>query len=320
MDHAPAGRARLILLGAVAPVVWGTTYVVTTELLPPDRPMTASLLRALPAGLLLLALTRQRPPRDWWGRFAVLALLNFGAFFPLLFLGAYRLPGGLAAVVGSAQPLVAALLLLLAFRQRTPLPRMLWALAAVAGVSVAVFAGTVTLDALGLAAAFAGTAVMAAGVVLTRRWGLPDGMSGLAATGWQLTLGGLMIAPLVPLLDTGAFVLDLPAVLGYAWLALPGGAIAYAAWFHAGRRVPATSLTLLIPLTPVTAAVLGLLLLDETLTGLQAAGFGLALVASLAGQLPGLPRAGLRRGDAGRSRPGGDGPHRSGRGARHGSS
>ena len=35
MDHAPAGRARLILLGAVAPVVWGTTYVVTTELLPP---------------------------------------------------------------------------------------------------------------------------------------------------------------------------------------------------------------------------------------------------------------------------------------------
>jgi probable blue pigment (indigoidine) exporter len=106
----------------------------------------------------------------------------------------------------------------------------------------------------------------------------------------------------VPLLDTGAFVLDLPAVLGYAWLALPGGAIAYAAWFHAGRRMPSTSLTLLIPLTPVTAAVLGLLLLDETLTGPQAAGFGLALVASLAGQLPGLPRPGLHRG-AGRGRP-----------------
>src|SRR5690606_5992383 len=70
VDHAPAGHARLILLGAVAPVVWGTTYVVTTELLPPDRPMTASLLRALPAGLLLLALTRQLPPRAWWGRFA----------------------------------------------------------------------------------------------------------------------------------------------------------------------------------------------------------------------------------------------------------
>lgn len=305
MDHDPAGRARLLLVGAVAPVVWGTTYVVTTELLPPDRPMTASLLRALPAGLLLLALTRQLPPRSWWGRFVVLALLNFGAFFPLLFLGAYRLPGGLAAVVGSAQPLVAALLLLLAFRQRTPLPRLLWALAAVAGVSVAVFAGTVTLDALGLAAAFAGTAVMAAGVVLTRRWGLPEGMNGLAATGWQLVLGGLMIAPLVPLLDTGPFVLDLPAAAGYAWLALPGGAIAYAAWFHAGRRVPSTSLTLLVPLTPVTAAVLGWLLLGESLTGVQAAGFGLALVASLAGQLPGLPRPGRRTVGAvpGRPRP-----------------
>ncbi|MCD1144681.1 DMT family transporter [Kocuria sp. LUK] len=293
MDAGTTGRARLVLLGALAPVVWGTTYVVTTELLPPDRPMTASLLRALPAGLLLLALTRQLPPAAWWGRLAVLALLNFGAFFPLLFLGAYRLPGGLAAVVGSAQPLVAAALLWTAFRQRTPLPRLLWAVAAVAGVAVAVLGGPVVLDPLGLAAAVAGTAVMAAGVVLTRRWGLPEGLGGIAATGWQLTLGGLMILPLVPLVDTGPFVLDLPAAAGYAWLAVPGGAIAYAAWFHAGRRLPSTSLTLLMPLTPVTAAVLGWAVLGEALTPLQAAGFGLAVLAALAGQLPAPP--GLRR-------------------------
>jgi probable blue pigment (indigoidine) exporter len=285
MDLSTTAYARLILLGALAPVVWGSTYVVTTELLPPDRPMTASLLRALPAGLLLLALTRQLPPAAWWGRLVVLALLNFGAFFPLLFLGAYRLPGGLAAVVGSAQPLVAAALVFALFRRRTPAPRLLWSLAAVAGVAVAVFTGPFTLDALGLAAAFAGTVIMAAGVVLTRRWELPEGLSGLAATGWQLTLGGLMIAPLVPLLDTGPFVLTPQAVAGYAWLALPGGAISYAAWFHAGRRVPATSLTLLMPLIPVTAALLGWVVLGETLTGLQAAGFGLALVASVAGQL-----------------------------------
>ncbi|MFI7481547.1 DMT family transporter [Kocuria sp. M1R5S2] len=291
MDHRGTGQARLILLGAIAPIVWGTTYAVTTELLPPGRPMTAAVLRALPAGLLLLAITRQMLPPAWWGRTAVLALLNFGAFFPLLFVAAYRLPGGLAAVVGSAQPLVAAALLLLAFRQRTPLPRLLWSLAAVAGVAVAVLAGTVTVDALGLTAAVAGTCAMAAGVVLVRRWGTPEGMSGLAATGWQLTLGGLMAVPLVPLLDTGPFVLDPPAVAGYLWLALPGGAISYAAWFHAGRRVPPTSLTLLMPLVPVTAAVLGWMLLGETFTGLQAAGFGLALVASVMGQLWGTSPA-----------------------------
>jgi probable blue pigment (indigoidine) exporter len=296
MDQDRAGHARLILLGAVAPVVWGTTYTVTTELLPPGRPMTAALLRALPAGLLLLALTRQLPPAPWWGRLALLGLLNFGAFFPLLFLSAYRLPGGPAAVVGSAQPLVAAALLFVLFRQGTPLRRLLWALAAVAGVAVAVLGGTVALDAVGLAAAVAGTTTMAAGVVLTRRWGLPEGMSGLTATGWQLVLGGLMTAPLVPLLDTGPFVLDAGAVAGYAWLALPGGAISYAVWFHAGRRLPPTSLTLLLPLTPVTAALLGWALLGEALTGVQAAGFGLALVAALGGQLPAPSRARRRGG------------------------
>lgn len=297
MDPRSTGHARLILLGAIAPVVWGTTYAVTTELLPPGRPMTAAVLRALPAGLLLLAITRQMLPTGWWGRTAILALLNFGAFFPLLFVAAYRLPGGLAAVVGSAQPLVAAALLFLAFRQRTPLPRLLWALAAAAGVAVAVAAGDVTVDAVGLAAAVAGTCSMAAGVVLVRRWGLPEGVSGLTATGWQLAMGGLMVVPLVPLLDTGPFVLDLPAVAGYAWLALPGGAISYAAWFHAGRQVPPTSLTLLMPLVPVTAAALGWVLLGETFTGLQAAGFGLALVASVMGQLWGTSRVRRPRAD-----------------------
>ncbi|MBC8090808.1 MAG: EamA family transporter, partial [Pseudonocardia sp.] len=40
---------------ALAPAVWGSTYLVTTELLPPDRPLLAATVRALPAGLVLLA-------------------------------------------------------------------------------------------------------------------------------------------------------------------------------------------------------------------------------------------------------------------------
>lgn len=40
---------------ALAPLVWGTTYLTTTELLPPGRPLLAAALRALPAGLLLVA-------------------------------------------------------------------------------------------------------------------------------------------------------------------------------------------------------------------------------------------------------------------------
>ena len=284
MPHTMTARTRTTLLGAIAPVVWGTTYAVTTELLPADRPMTAALLRAAPAGVFLLLLTRQVPPASWWGRLAVLAVLNIGAFFPLLFLGAYRLPGGLAAVVGSAQPLIAAVVLLLAFRQTTPARQLVWAVLAVAGVGLAVFAGPVTVDALGITAAFAGTASMATGVVLTRRWGLPPGMSGLAVTGWQLVLGAVVIAPLVPLLDAGDLVLDGPALAGYAWLAVPGTAIAYTVWFSAGRRLPATSTALLGVLSPVVAALIGWVWLGQALTGIQSAGFALALVAALLGQ------------------------------------
>ena len=97
------------LATALGPVIWGSTYIVTTELLPPDRPFTAALLRTLPAGLLLVLWCRRWPASgDWvgWWRLMVLAALNIGVFQALLFVAAYRLPGGVAAVVGAVGPLV----------------------------------------------------------------------------------------------------------------------------------------------------------------------------------------------------------------------
>ena len=43
-----------LLLTALAPAIWGTTYIVTSRFLPPDRPFIAALLRVLPAGIALL--------------------------------------------------------------------------------------------------------------------------------------------------------------------------------------------------------------------------------------------------------------------------
>lgn len=269
-------------LGAVAPVVWGTTYAVTTELLPPGRPMTAAVLRAIPAGLLLLAVTRTWPRQ--WGRLLILALLNIGAFFPLLFVAAYRLPGGLAAVVGAGQPFIAAVATRMLFHQRTPARQLAWAAVAVAGVAMTMLSGTLVLDPLGVAAAIAGTTSMALGITLTRVWGPTEGLTGLASTGWQLLLGGLMILPLLPLVDRGPMIVTAGAVLGYAWLSLVGGALAYALWFHAARQLPATSTALLGPLSPVTAALLGWALLGESMTVVQTLGFLLALAASILGQ------------------------------------
>ena len=47
-----SNRLALLLTTAITPLLWGTTYLVTTELLPPHRPLLAALLRALPAGLM----------------------------------------------------------------------------------------------------------------------------------------------------------------------------------------------------------------------------------------------------------------------------
>ena len=99
-----------ILTTAIAPMAWGTTYLVTTELLPEGRPLLAGLLRALPAGIVLAAITRSRPQGTWWFKAALLGILNIGGFFALLFLAAFRLPGGVAATLGSIQPLLAAAL------------------------------------------------------------------------------------------------------------------------------------------------------------------------------------------------------------------
>ena len=54
-------------LTALVPAIWGSTYLVTTELLPPDRPLLASTVRALPAGLVLVAAARALPRGAWWG-------------------------------------------------------------------------------------------------------------------------------------------------------------------------------------------------------------------------------------------------------------
>ncbi|MEU2567387.1 EamA family transporter [Streptomyces althioticus] len=253
---------------------------------------------AEPAGLLLLAVARVLPRGAWWWKAAVLGALNIGAFFPLLFLSAYRLPGGLAAVVGSAGPLLVLGLSALLLGRRPALRDVLAGAVAAFGVSMVVLKAAGALDTLGVTAAFTATASMSAGTVLTQKWGRPLGVGPLALTGWQLTAGGLTIAPLAFLLEGAPPTLDAGAAGGYAYLALVNTAIAYCLWFRGIGRLTATQATLLGPLSPLTAAVLGWAVLGESLTALQLLGMALAFGATVAGQLPRRtePTARLRAG------------------------
>ena len=300
-------RTVTILLTALAPVSWGTTYAVTTEFLPADRPLFTGMMRALPAGLVLLALARVLPRGVWWGKAAVLGALNIGAFFPLLFLSAYRLPGGMAAVVGSVGPLIVVGLSAVLLGQRPTARSVVTGLVAAFGVSLVVLKAAGALDAVGVAAAFASAASMSAGTVLTKRWGRPDGVGPLALTAWQLTAGGLLIAPLALLVEGAPPALDGRAVSGYLYLALANTAIAYWLWFRGIGRLTATQVTFLGPLSPLTAAVVGWAALGQTLTPVQLAGMALAFGATVAGQLGvrpparesfGSPEAAHRKGSA----------------------
>ncbi|MDX2970268.1 EamA family transporter [Kribbella solani] len=276
-------RFILLLATAIAPMFWGTTYLVTTELLPPHRPLLAALLRALPAGLLLVAITRVLPRGSWWWRSLVLGTLNIGAFNALLFVGAYRLPGGVAATVGAIQPLLLALLSAGLLRQRLSVRTILTALAGVFGVGLLVLRATAQLDTWGVLAALGGAVVMAFGVVLSKRWTSPAPL--LATTGWQLIAGGLVLIPVAFLVEGGIPTLTLRNLAGYSYLALFGSAVAYALWFRGLRELAPTEVTFLGLLSPVVATTLGWLVLNQHLTALQAVGGLIVLAALVSAQL-----------------------------------
>ncbi|MFF4990532.1 EamA family transporter [Streptosporangium saharense] len=284
------GNLPRTVLTALAPLVWGTTYVVTTELLPQGHPLFAGLLRALPAGLVALAITRTLPRGAWWGKAAVLGVLNIGLFLPLLFVAAERLPGGVAATLGAAQPLVVAVLAVTVLRESPSARRVLWGIVGVAGVGLVVIGPNAALDATGVVAGLAGAVTMALGVTLTKRWGRPEGVGATAFAGWQLAAGGLFLVPITFLVEGAPPAIDLAAGLGYLWLGLVGGLISYALWFHGITVLPVTSVAVLGLLSPLVAAVLGVVLLGQTLGPVQIAGFGLSLAAIVAGQLPGPVR------------------------------
>lgn len=179
---------------ALTPMVWGTTYFVATEFLPPGRPLLAATLRALPVGVAFMMIGRALPAGMWWWRAVVLGTLNIGAFFALLFVAAFRLPGGVAATVGAIQPLVAAGLAAVLVGERFRARTAVAAGVGIVGVALLVLRPGARLDGVGIAAAVAGTVSMAAGVVLAKRWGRPVGL--IAFTGWQLTVGGALLLPL----------------------------------------------------------------------------------------------------------------------------
>ena len=296
-----AGLAT-VAVTSIAPLLWGMTYVLTTELLPPGRPLLAGAVRALSAGLILAVLAPRRPRGWWWIKAATLGLLNVGAFFAFLFVAAYRLPGGVAATLGSIQPLIAAGLAVWVLHERLRLATVLSGLLGVGGVALIVMRPDATLDGLGVVAGLAGAASMATGTVLTKRWGQP--VATAAFTAWQLIAGGTAL--LVPMLLVEGVPTELTTrnLAGFAWFATSTAA-AYLVWFRGIAALAVARVSVLALLSPIVATAAGWVLLDQPLGVAQLVGAALVLTAVTTGQLRSTTRRsgqGYREGRLGMAR------------------
>ncbi|MBB5573952.1 MULTISPECIES: EamA family transporter [Rhizobium] len=282
-----------LLLTAVSPAIWGSTYLVTTELLPAGYPLTVALLRALPAGLLLLAIVRRLPHGIWWARSLALGALNFSVFWWMLFISAYRLPGGVAATVGAIQPLIVIVLARLLLGSPIRGLSIVAALAGIVGVAFLILTPRAALDPLGIAAGVGGAVSMATGTVLSRRW-RPD-VSPLTFTAWQLTSGGLLLLPFALMMEPPLPFPTAANILGFAYLGLIGAALTYILWFRGLSRLEPSVVSPLGFLSPMTAVILGWWVLDQQLSPIQILGIAIVLgsvwLSQRAQQLPSVRKS-----------------------------
>lgn len=282
-------RISDILLTSIAPVIWGSTYLVTTELLPDGYPLTASLLRALPAGLILLALSRKLPTGRWWIKVFILGALNFSVFWWLLFVAAYRLPGGLAATVTSIQPLIVLMLAKLILSNSIKPASVVAAILGMAGVAIVILTPQAEIDVIGLVAALGSALSMATGTVLSRLWQPPVSLT--TFTAWQLTAGGILLLPIALWFEPALPALTLNNVLGFTYLSLIGAALTYLFWFRGIVRLGPSGVTPLGFLSPITAIVLGWLFLSQNLSSVQIAGILIVFTSIWLNQRANLPSA-----------------------------
>lgn len=271
-------RATL-LLTALTPIIWGTTYLVTTEYLPSDRPLITAVIRTVPAGLALILFTGSFRPAVGWTRLLTLSILNIGAFQALLFVAAYRLPGGIAAIFGALQPVIV-IALAWGVDQDRPRPvTVATALAGVGGMALLFASPGRSWDGWGVSAALLGTLSMAAGTFLSRRW--RDTMPILGFTGWQLALGGLTLVPLALGFEPPLPTLTLSNTLAYGYLSLIGTLFAYVLWFRGLAQLSPVAVSALGLLSPITALILGWTVLGQELGPREISGV-LLVLASLA--------------------------------------
>jgi inner membrane transporter RhtA len=235
----------------------------------------AVFLRGLGAAVLLLAVWRPRldrggrSRREWVliGLFALAQTILMWAFYAAI----DRIPLATAVAIEFTGPLGVAV----AGSRR--LLDLLWVALAATGVLLLTggFAGA--LDPVGVLLAFVAGAGWAAYILLSQRLGrVAAGGTGLALS---VAVSTVLLAP-VGIAQAGTALLDWRLLLAGTGVGILASVVPFSLELEALRRLPARVFGVLMSLEPGAAALAGLVLLGETLTGRELAGIACVIVAS----------------------------------------
>ncbi|WP_114784826.1 EamA family transporter [Botryobacter ruber] len=280
---------------ALAPVLWGTLYYLSTEILPKNYPWFISTMRALPIGLVLFLYYRRLPEGAWWFKSIVLGFVSVTVGFGVFFLGATRLPGSVASTIFVLQPLIVILLCRLMLQEKAHLLSLGAGVLGVVGVGLLVLTAGNSIDTIGIIATVVATLAFSLGGVLIKKWGIPVKLPVFLS--WIFLSGGLMLLPFTLLLEKQIPAFTLKNSLGYGYLSLVATGVAYFFWFRGIDKMSPNITSFLILFSPLVASVIGLFFLGETFTAWQGLG-AFTVVASVVlgemGQSKKMRRKGLR--------------------------
>lgn len=284
------GPREWLLLAALS-ILWGGSFFfakVAVGALPPLSLVLARVGLAAAALWIVMAGRRLAMPRDpgTWGAFAALGALNNVLPFSLLFWGQTHIASGVASILNATTPLFTVVFAHVMTRdEKLTARRGLGVLAGLAGTALMVgmdaIAGLGTLVVAQAACLGAAASYALAGIYGRRFRAQPP----LVTAAGQVTASTVMMAPVVLFVDR-PWTLPPPGLdvwAAVAGLALLSTALAYVVYFRVLAVAGATNLLLVTFLIPVSALLLGALVLGERiefrhLAGMTLIGLGLAAI------------------------------------------
>ena len=270
---------------AILSIVWGGSFLfigVAVRELPPLTIVAIRVGTAALALLLVLKLMRVDLPRtrQVWAAFLGMSILNNVIPFTLIVWGQGYIASGLASILNATTPLFTVIVAQY-FTDDERLTGQKLAGVVVGFVGVAVMIGAAALSSWDTSI-LAQLAILGAALsygfsgVFGRRFktmGIPP----LATAAGQVTVSSALLLP-VALVADRPWTLVLPStgtILSLAALGLVSTAFAYLIFFRLLARAGATNVGLVTFLIPVSAILLGVLVLGETLAARHLAGMSL---------------------------------------------